>query len=91
MKKGRMFLCSILCLFVSVGISNATEFIVNGGFENGLTGWSYSANVVFRRKMQLGQISAYEGNYMAVLATGSGLRCQFVGKISIQAQCSNLN
>jgi hypothetical protein len=72
MKKGMIFLCSILCLFVSVGISNATEFIVNGGFESGLTGWEHSANVSFLEQDELGQISAYEGNYMAVLGTLAG-------------------
>jgi len=44
--------------------------LVNGNFEDGLTGWvlSGAGSVV----SSLGPISPYEGNYMAMISSGSG-------------------
>ena len=74
MKKALIFLCFILCLVMSAGISNATPLIENGGFEGGLAGWN-SSNVAFDDQVTTSDgktVSAYEGTYMAVFpALGS--------------------
>ena len=76
MKKWSTFLYILLLFFGVIGVANA-DIISNGGFEDGLAGWTYSPNVNVQETDVSGVITPVEGDNMAVLATwlGAGDAC----------------
>src|SRR4029077_1530022 len=69
--------CSFLLLFVGTGFSQAGQFVLNGGFENGFNGWQLSGEVRLETNSPLdGKASANigpgAGSLTQRIETGSG-------------------